>query len=172
MSKDDTITGGGLRGLAERESLRGEISEGSRPDPKENDRMFNGEIRKRKKRIAREDRDRPSGQKRIAASSPEPDPKPGDQDVPAILIADLEDRGFDQAADLVRERVCFGVEKYGTRLQTNNGRDPIEDALQEIGDGMQYIKQAIEDDQDHDWARLLEPITAFLDLWSRAQENG
>ena len=75
-------------------------------------------------------------------STPEPPPERGDRDVPGPLIAFLEDQGYDDAADLVRERVRFGVEKYGTRLETDNGRDPIEDAKQEIGDALQYLAQA------------------------------
>ena len=76
------------------------------------------------------------------ASTPEPPPERGDRDVPEPLISFLEDQGYDGAADLVRKRVRFGVEKYGTRLETGNGRDPIEDARQEIGDALQYLAQA------------------------------
>ena len=77
-----------------------------------------------------------------AASTPEPPPERGDRDVPQPLIAFLEDQGYHGAADLVRDRVAFGEQKYGTRLKTDNGRDPIEDARQEIGDALQYLAQA------------------------------
>ena len=77
-----------------------------------------------------------------SVSTPEPPPERGDRDVPEPLIAFLEDQGYDDAADLVRKRVRFGEQKYGTRLETDNGRDPIEDAKQEIGDALQYLAQA------------------------------
>lgn len=40
-------------------------------------------------------------------------------------------------------RIRQGVERYGTLLKTNNGRDALADALQEQLDGVQYLVQAI-----------------------------
>lgn len=47
-----------------------------------------------------------------------------------------------QAEDMLRERIAFGEEKYGTSLHTFNGRDAFVDWLQEQLDGVQYLTQA------------------------------
>ena len=39
----------------------------------------------------------------------------------------------------------LGEEKYGTRLQAFNGRDPLVDAYQEILDMSVYVRQEIEE---------------------------
>lgn len=44
--------------------------------------------------------------------------------------------------DLV-ERKAQGIEKYGTVLQGDNGRDPLIDAYQEALDLCQYLRQAL-----------------------------
>jgi len=61
----------------------------------------------------------------------EPAPQPGQQDVTALVINDL------------RERSAEGEKKYGTRLQTFNGRKALVDLyqVQELLDACQYIKQ-------------------------------
>ncbi len=50
--------------------------------------------------------------------------------VPAEIFAQLE------------ERVALGVRKYGSRLETNNGRDVLLDCVQEALDGIMYSAQA------------------------------
>lgn len=47
----------------------------------------------------------------------------------------------DVLADL-SDRIDVGEQKYGTRLKTNNGRDPILDAYQKLLDASHYLKQA------------------------------
>ena len=42
------------------------------------------------------------------------------------------------------ERKQFGLDKYGTILQAENGRDPLHDAYQEALDLACYLKQEIE----------------------------
>lgn len=72
-------------------------------------------------------------------SQPEPPPTGnGDLVTPPLLeaLADQPD-----LAALVSARNAFGEAKYGTGLRTNNGRDPIEDARQELGDLLQYLWQ-------------------------------
>jgi len=44
--------------------------------------------------------------------------------------------------DLMR-RAEKGKEHYGTLLQTDNGRDALQDAYEEILDAAMYLKQAI-----------------------------
>lgn len=50
-------------------------------------------------------------------------------------------------ADLVladiNARVALGLERYGTKLQANNGRDALMDAYQEAIDLVMYLRQAI-----------------------------
>jgi hypothetical protein len=45
----------------------------------------------------------------------------------------------------LRQREQFGIEKYGTPLQANNGRVAIVDAYQEALDLVCYLKQVIEE---------------------------
>lgn len=61
----------------------------------------------------------------------QPAPRPGGQDVTALVMADLE------------ARAKGGEAKYGTRLQTKNGRKPLIDAYQEALDLACYLRQAI-----------------------------
>jgi hypothetical protein len=65
------------------------------------------------------------------AAQPQPIPTPGQQDVLPEVITDLQ------------ARAAFGVKKYGTTLQTRNGRDPLMDAYQESLDQTMYLKQAL-----------------------------
>lgn len=59
-------------------------------------------------------------------------PTPNDSDaILDLVIADI------QARDKV------GVQRYGTRLQANNGRDSLRDAYEEALDLAFYLKQAI-----------------------------
>jgi hypothetical protein len=55
-------------------------------------------------------------------------------------------------ADLLIERIngrkAMGVAKYGTPLQSHNGRDALTDALEEALDLCHYLMQAI-DERDH-----------------------
>ncbi len=64
---------------------------------------------------------------------PEPKPKPGDKNVAEMVIDDIN------------LRVLFGMKKYGTQLQTNNGRDALMDAYQEAIDLTLYLRQLIEE---------------------------
>lgn len=65
--------------------------------------------------------------------SPQPTPVPGRHDVTALVVADLE------------ARARAGEVKYGTRLQTHNGRRVLVDAYQEALDLALYLRQAIEE---------------------------
>jgi len=65
----------------------------------------------------------------MSASKPEPMPAKGNQAVLPELIQDLQDRAE------------VGIAKYGTPLETNNGRDALMDCYQEMLDGAMYMKQ-------------------------------
>jgi len=45
----------------------------------------------------------------------------------------------------IHERNKIGIQKYGTPLQANNGRDALIDAYQEALDLVVYLRQAIEE---------------------------
>ena len=67
-------------------------------------------------------------------STPEPMPEPGRQDVSDSLKSRFN--------DFIDERTSLGVEKYGTPLQTHNGRDVQTDMIQELLDFTQYQEQS------------------------------
>ena len=61
----------------------------------------------------------------------QPAPKPGKTPVWKTVIEDMEARDN------------LGFERYGTRLETHNGRDALLDAYEEALDLAVYLKQAI-----------------------------
>ena len=65
----------------------------------------------------------------------QPMPTPGRIDVTPVA------RGAFLQMLLYRE--IKGIETYGTSLQTNNGRDALQDALEEACDLWQYLIQAL-----------------------------
>ena len=67
------------------------------------------------------------------AATKQPVPTKGKVDILPLVIADL------------RARDVAGRKKYGTTLQTNNGRDALVDAYQEALDLAMYLRQAIEE---------------------------
>lgn len=68
-----------------------------------------------------------------AAATPQPPPKPGQVEIVPLVVVDLE------------ARKAMGVKKYGTPLQSHNGRDALQDAYQEALDLCCYLRQAIEE---------------------------
>lgn len=65
------------------------------------------------------------------AAVPQPDPHAGKQVVANFVLSDIA------------ERVAAGERKYGMKLMTGNGRDPLWDAYQEALDLVFYLRQAI-----------------------------
>ena len=65
------------------------------------------------------------------AATPQPHPTTGELTVLDYVLADLQ------------ERSNAGIQKYGTPLQTHNGRDALWDAYQEALDLCMYLRQAI-----------------------------
>lgn len=66
----------------------------------------------------------------------EPDPLPGKIAVAELVLKDIE------------ERIADGEKKYGTKLQTHNGRNALKDLYQELIDAVMYIRQEIEERND------------------------
>lgn len=61
------------------------------------------------------------------------------------LRAKLDPSGADyheRVAEDLERRAEVGTKKYGTRLKTNNGRNPLFDAYQEALDLLNYVVQA------------------------------
>ena len=82
-------------------------------------------------------------------SDAEPPPRAGRVDVWPLVIADVEaymppSRLRDRFIEQARRRDQLGREKYGTPLQTHNGRDPLVDAFQEAMDATVYLRAAVE----------------------------
>lgn len=88
-------------------------------------------------------------------SVPEPPPIPQGSPVPDrvyAIIAELEEldiegtpehvaktrKSLQSLRNLIEQRDNFGKFKYGQRLMTEDGRNGIEDAKQELGDFTQY----------------------------------
>lgn len=86
------------------------------------------------------------------ASTPQPPPISGKIDVAPVVIADIQ------------ERVEAGKEKYGTLLQTHNGRSALWDLYQELIDACMYIRQRLLEEEQfsaHYVHRAPEPIASF-----------
>ena len=67
------------------------------------------------------------------AALTQPAPQPGGVTILGLVIVDLVSRAE------------AGRVKYGTYLQSNNGRDALMDAYQEALDLCMYLRQAIEE---------------------------
>ncbi len=70
------------------------------------------------------------------AGEHQPNPRQGKQIVIDFVLADI------------RERAEKGKQKYGTYLQTNNGRNSLWDAYQEAIDLVMYLRQALLEQED------------------------
>ena len=68
---------------------------------------------------------------KFCAATPEPQPCSGDVRVLDLVVQDLVDRAE------------MGCGKYGTYLETNNGRNPAVDAYQEVLDLAMYLRQSL-----------------------------
>ncbi|MGL4610445.1 MAG: hypothetical protein ACRCYY_12335 [Trueperaceae bacterium] len=78
------------------------------------------------------------------AARPEPMPHNGQQVVLPEVLKDLLSTPLDtQLANDLINRAEMGLAKYGTYLQSHNGRNSLMDAYQETLDLMMYLKQAI-----------------------------
>ena len=75
-------------------------------------------------------------------SQPEPAPQPGETRVLDLALKRWHDKpcGEQIQADLIA-RAEEGLKKYGTYLETNNGRDALMDAYQEALDLLMCLEQ-------------------------------
>jgi hypothetical protein len=82
----------------------------------------------------------------------QPMPTPGKQAVTPVAR--------EMFLTMLAERECQGIATYGTTLQTHNGRDPIQDAMEELLDAWQYLVQI---KLERDGARLRAEYAAVSD---------
>ena len=66
--------------------------------------------------------------------------RPGDQPLP---VANDQALVHDAVSADIQSRKRIGVQRYGTPLQPNNGRDALRDAYEESLDLACYLKQAL-----------------------------
>jgi hypothetical protein len=91
----------------------------------------------------------------MTLNSPEPPPKPNDgTPIWRLVMSDMEQRDKD------------GTAKYGTPLQTFNGRKPLVDLYQEMLDACVYIRQEIEERK-----ALNQNLVALLDHVKEGSDN-
>ena len=110
------------------------------------------------------------------ASKPEPPPLDnGDEVTPALIgwletikhgsthyTRDINDTDITLAVDLIKARDAYGFGKYGQHLKTRDGRDTQEDAIQELGDLLQYVFKAKLNGENIDKIKQLLPILVEL----------
>jgi hypothetical protein len=92
------------------------------------------------------------------SEQPMPTQSTASESVTDALIADL------------RQRQARGIATYGQSLHTFNGRDPVRDALEEVLDLAQYLKQ-IQMERDFLVAWKLDATQALNDLLVRNPET-
>lgn len=90
----------------------------------------------------------PQAERRNPAAIPQPPPLQGHTDVTSLLIADLE------------ARRVMGIQKYGTPLLVENGRDHCMDAYQEILDHAAYFRCLVA--QRENMKRRLHALVATM----------
>ena len=85
-------------------------------------------------------------------SIPEPAPMPNNRrSIHDLVIEDLENFFIDSyLVKDVKDRKQFGLDKYGTILQSGNGRNALKDAFQESLDAIVYIKQEMLESGEND----------------------
>lgn len=73
----------------------------------------------------------------------QPDPVNKGEPVTEKLIQWLLDINADEEViNLIKERYEFGLNKYGQPLMSEDGRDTVQDAKEEVGDLLQYLFKA------------------------------
>jgi len=78
------------------------------------------------------------GKAKRSAAIPEPMSRLGKVDILPEVIKDLQSRNE------------VGIAKYGTTLQSHNGRNSLMDAYQEVLDLAMYLKQALIETEPED----------------------
>jgi len=93
-------------------------------------------------------------------------PPPRNHGTPAIdalRSGSLREAAGKLLADAAIARGEVGRETYGSLLTSNNGRDPMVDALQELADAVVYLVQAI-DEAPYETSERADLISAIYRL--------
>lgn len=75
---------------------------------------------------------------------------------------DIRNASVQDTINLVTQRDAFGRQKYGQPLMSRDGRDSVEDAMQDMGDLLQYLYKSKLNGEDISRVRSIIPI--LLDL--------
>jgi hypothetical protein len=67
-----------------------------------------------------------------------------------------------QVTELIQQRCKYGLEKYGQRLMSQDGRDDVVDALQEAGDLIQYAFKARLNERNKEMSWAVGPCLQVL----------
>lgn len=89
----------------------------------------------------------------------QPPPTPGTGDVWAELINEARGTEFERLIPMMAERRQLGIDRYGTPLQRDNGRDHLVDACQELLDAAVYFRAAGRRDAADRALALLAEVT-------------
>jgi len=109
-----------------------------------------------------------------------PEPPPIATNEPAIIDLVIKDIGNFGESDYtiliphLRDRMAFGLAKYGTPLQKSNGRDHRHDSFQELLDAIAYLKQGVErgdEDMEVFYYQMIAMSTEFAKLLEGGQFN-
>ncbi len=94
----------------------------------------------------------------IPKQQEQPAPKKGKIKVLDHVLADLT------------QRAEAGKEKYGTNLMTENGRDALQDAYEEMMDAAMYLKQALLEKRKNE-ERVVKLLNAILEVTSDGRQK-
>lgn len=101
-------------------------------------------------------------------SFPEPPPKPHGFIVPDQLIEFIQSHGNNiHLIQLIRERDAFGRAKYGQPLMSEDGRNGIEDARQELGDLLQYAFKSKDQQRFEELVELIKSAVSLIEHFGR-----
>lgn len=92
------------------------------------------------------------------ATQQQPEPRPGGVSVTSLVIRDVARSSTVLLQEAFLARRNLGIERYGTELKTNNGRDALTDAYQEGLDKALYLRQAIAEAVDAGERRRLDRL--------------
>lgn len=92
----------------------------------------------------------------------QPNPVNKGENVPSEFRNWAQHNGFDDASQLSKIRDLFGQTKYGQPLMSEDGRDTIKDAVEEIGDLLHYLYKARMNNLDVDSIKKYLPVLIAL----------